>query len=154
MVRWSLALLCCGTGLLLAPVNADPVPAKPPLAGDLITAVTRVERNVEKDDTVGFITVGGAEVRVTSRTKITRGPGDLVYRGFGSLRIGCRVLVSYDAAEILRNKDKLGAKPLTASAIDILLDPVPGKVEGLEKDLRDARRAAGEAAKLRIMRMY
>src|SRR5262249_46556884 len=43
------------------------IPVEP---GEEITAVQVVKPNPEKDDTIGYITVGGHEVRVSMRTKI------------------------------------------------------------------------------------
>jgi hypothetical protein len=95
---------------------------------NVITAVTVVKPDPEKDDTIGYITVDGQEIRVSTNTRIIDGPGDLVHRGMGSLRKGCRVRVTMSLDGVIRDIDKPAGKPPAAK--EILLLPGPAKKKG------------------------
>jgi hypothetical protein len=71
-----------------------------------ITATQKAEKDIERSPVVGYVTVGECVVAVGVGTRITEGPGDLVGRGFGSLRKGCRVEVVLERS----GKDKIAAQ--------------------------------------------
>jgi hypothetical protein len=120
MLRWAIRISLCTFALLFASGSlraANESLARADLTGK-ITVVYKVDENIEKDPNVGFITVGKIEIRVTHNTSISRGPSDLVYRGFESLKKGATVEVVFIDAT---------AEDKTAKEINILKDPVAEK---------------------------
>src|SRR5260370_5141598 len=103
MSRWAIRILLFTLGALLASLSlraaneslgrTDKAPTAEKEDGKadkdepdgVITAVTAVKPDPEKDDTIGYITVDGQEIRVATNTRIIDNPADLVHRGMGSL---------------------------------------------------------------------
>jgi hypothetical protein len=71
-----------------------------------ITATQTVKEDIERSPVIGYVTVGECVVAVGAGTRITEGPGDLVGRGFGSLRKGQRVEVVLERSV----KEKIAAQ--------------------------------------------
>jgi hypothetical protein len=133
MSRWIIQFSLCASAFLLA---SGPSRAANESLGhaDLvgkIMAVYKVEENIEKDPTVGFITVGKTSIRVTHNTSISMGPSDLVYRGFGSLKKGQTVEVVFINAT---------AEDKTAKEINILTETAVGR-KGDKADKDDPEKA-------------
>jgi hypothetical protein len=126
MSRWTIQFSLCASAFLLwsgTSRAANESLGRADLTGK-IKAVYKVQENIEKDPTVGFITVGKTSIRVTHNTSISMGPSDLVYRGFGSLKKGQTVEVAFIDAT---------AEDKTAKEINILKEPAADK----ERDKAD-----------------
>jgi hypothetical protein len=96
MARWFLALVAGALALCAAgPSRADDKNSlgSADVVGT-ITATEKVEENIERSPVIGYITVDDrVRIAVGVGTSITEGPGDLVGRGFGSLKKGRKVEV-------------------------------------------------------------
>src|SRR5262249_30306172 len=121
MTRWFVALVACGMASLVVPGavhGGDPYSLGSAHLGGTITAVEKVEVNIERSPVVGYVTVGASRVAVTVATRITVGPGDVVGRSFATLKTGSEVEVVL-------------ADPLApgkgAQQINVLPTPTPNK---------------------------
>jgi hypothetical protein len=119
MARWFLALLAGGLASLLAgPSRADDKNSLgyADLVGT-ITATQKVEEEIERSPIIGYVTVDKFTVAVGVGTRITEGPGDLVERGFASLKKGCKVEVVLERS----------GKKAIAGQINIVAEPPADK---------------------------
>jgi hypothetical protein len=121
MTRWIVALAACGIASLVVPgalCAGDRDSLGGAQLGGTITAVEKVEVNIERSPVIGYVTVGATKVAVTAYTSITVGPGDLVKRSFATLQPGREVEVVFTDPS---------APGKGAKQINVLPTPAPGK---------------------------